>query len=633
MTELPSRIAAVLFDMDDTLVDSEAAWFAATEDVWTDAGGDPTGKGLLGCSIADLVEQFEADFPGADPAETERRLRERLSHHIGDAVAPMPGAVDLITRMSALFPITIASNSPSDIVAHVVDSLGWGAFFTARLGTEDVASPKPAPDLYLAAAAACGVDIADCVIFEDSPVGVQAARAAGAFVVAVGPAAAGAGHTSVESLLDPRVVAWRPGPVRRVTNPAGEELTTELARWGARIAQRSGAVAGERFEAMMRDTWCTTMSRNGDGVFVVTGDIPAMWLRDSSAQVLPFLRLQHVPQVAETLRGIVREQWRCIRIDPYTNAFNAGPTGAHFDESDGELDPNVWERKYEIDSLGFPVRLAHRIWRDSGDAAHLDDAVRRGCHAIVELWRREQRHFELSSYRHVRPAEPWDTLGEDGRGTPVAVTGMTWSGFRPSDDACRYGYNIPAQLMAVSALRCIAEFADHWDDAPLAAEARALAVEISDGVAAHGLIEGRYAYEVDGLGGVLWMDDANMPSLLSLPLTSDVAADDPVYLATRAWVLSDENPFFYRGKFAEGVGSPHTPEGYVWHIALAVQGLTGSESEGESCLATILATDAGTGLTHEGFDPDDPGLFTRPWFSWSNSMACELMMELVEPRG
>ena len=418
--------------------------------------------------------------------------------------------------------------------------------------------------------------------------------------------------------------------MRETTNPAGEELIAELDRWAARIAERCGTVAGERFRRMMLDTWCTTMSANGNGVFVLTGDIPAMWLRDSSAQALPFLRLLHVPQVADTLRGIVREQWRHIGGDPYANAFNAGPTGAHYDESDGDLDANVWERKYEIDSLAFPMRLAHWIWRDSGDASHLDEQVRHGCQAVVELWRREQRHFELSSYRHVRESEPWDTLGKDGRGSAVAYTGMTWGGFRPSDDACRYGYNIPAQLMAISALRCAAAFADHWNDASLGCEARQLANEIRGGVERYGIIDGRYAYEVDGLGGVLMMDDANMPSLLSLPLTSDVAVSDRTYLATRAWVLSDQNPCFYRGTFAEGVGSPHTPDGYVWHIALAVQGLTGSDDEAATCLQTILATDGGTGLTHESFDPDSPDRFTRPWFSWSNSMACELMMTIAE---
>jgi meiotically up-regulated gene 157 (Mug157) protein len=418
---------------------------------------------------------------------------------------------------------------------------------------------------------------------------------------------------------------------RPVTNPAGTALRSALADWRTRIASSLGEATGERFEAMMLDTWCTTMTPFDGGMFVITGDIPAMWLRDSSAQVWPFLRLAHVGQVASVLRQIVRTQWWFINLDPYANAFNASPSGAHGDPTDLPMHPRVWERKYEIDSLAFPVQLAYDLWRVTGDSGHLGANVHRGCRTIVDLWRREQRHFEASDYRHVRGSIPADTLGEDGRGTPVAVTGMTWSGFRPSDDACEFGYNIPAQLMAVKALRLIGEFAELWQDADLARDAAQLATEIDRGVAEYGVFGGRFAYEVDGLGGRLFMDDANMPSLLSLPLTSDVAVDDPRYLATRKWVLSPDNPFFYRGSFAEGVGSPHTPEGYVWHIGIAVQGLTGSPEEGRACLETILATDGGTGWTHEGFDPSDPTRFTRPWFSWSNSMACELMMHLVDP--
>ncbi len=418
--------------------------------------------------------------------------------------------------------------------------------------------------------------------------------------------------------------------MRPVTNPAGPGLTAELSRWAERIREALGATAAERFEAMMLDTWTTTMTPGPQGVFVITGDIPAMWLRDSSAQVLPFLRLSHVPEVAAGLRGVIARQWACIALDPYANAFNDGPTGAHFDTEDLDLNPGVWERKYEIDSLAFAVDLASRLWQATGEAGHLDQAVQAGCRAIVDLWRREQRHFEQSDYRHIRDSEPGDTLGSDGRGTPVAVTGMTWSGFRPSDDACRYGYNIPAQFMALRALRQIGEFAAHWGDDRLGVDAAALAAEIAAGIDEHAVVDGRFAYEVDGLGGQLFMDDANMPSLLSLPLTSDVAADDPRYLATRAWVLSELNPYFYAGSVARGIGSPHTPPEYIWHIALAVQGLTGSPAEARACLETILATDGGTGWTHEGFHVDDPTRFTRPWFSWSNSMACELMMTLAE---
>ncbi len=416
--------------------------------------------------------------------------------------------------------------------------------------------------------------------------------------------------------------------MRTITNPVGDELRSALQSWQGRITAEFGDDAGERFERMMLDTWTTTMSRNGEGIFVITGDIPAMWLRDSSAQVLPFLRLVDVPQVADVLRRLVLEQWRCIALDPYTNAFNATDTGAHYADEPG-LHPGVWERKYEIDSLGFPVQLAHQLWQATGDASHLTEAVHEGCRAIVDLWTLEQDHFGRSSYIHIRESEPWDTLGTDGRGTPVAVTGMTWSGFRPSDDACTYGYNIPAQLMAVMALRIIGEFAEHWGDEALAADAARLAGEISAGVDGFGMADGRFAYEVDGLGNQLLMDDANMPSLLSLPLNSDVAVDDPRYVATRAWVLSADNPYYYEGEFASGVGSPHTPPGYIWHIGLAVRGLTGTPEEGRACLETILATDGGTGWTHEGFDPDDPTQFTRAWFSWSNSMACELMMHLT----
>lgn len=417
--------------------------------------------------------------------------------------------------------------------------------------------------------------------------------------------------------------------MRTITNQAGPELRDAIDDWAARITTAAGRPAATMFTAMMLDTWCTTMSPTGERTFVITGDIPAMWLRDSSAQVLPFLQLTNIEEVVDVLRGLVREQWRCITLDPYANAFNASDTGAHFDAHDLELHPGVWERKYEIDSLAFPVQLAHQLWQSTGDVSHLDEAVRAGCHDIVALWRTEQRHEELSGYRHIRPNEPQDTLARDGRGTPVAVTGMTWSGFRPSDDACTFGYNIPGQLMAVMALRMIGEFATQWHDTALREEASALAADIGAGIDAHAMFEGRFAYEVDGLGNTLWMDDANMPSLLSLPLTSDVTAQDPRYTATRAWILSPANPFHYEGRAASGIGSPHTPERYIWHIALAVQGLTGNMDEARTCLDTLLATDGDTGWMHEGFHADDPTQFTREWFSWANSMACALMMRIA----
>ncbi|MCG6568530.1 HAD family phosphatase [Tessaracoccus sp. ZS01] len=207
---LPQRVAAVLFDMDNTLVASEDAWFAATRKLWEEVGGDATGKGVLGGTVSDVVDDFLREYPDADRTELSERMTNLIMANLAGGVRPTPGALALIERLSATMPITIASNSPTAIVEHVVSALGWGDLFTAALGTEDVERPKPAPDLYLAAAARCGVSIEDCVVFEDSPMGATAARASGAFVVTIGPETRHLGDVNVPDLTDPRITAWEP---------------------------------------------------------------------------------------------------------------------------------------------------------------------------------------------------------------------------------------------------------------------------------------------------------------------------------------------------------------------------------------------------------------------------------------
>ncbi|WP_040283861.1 HAD family hydrolase [Tessaracoccus massiliensis] len=210
-SQLPRRVAAVLFDMDNTLVASEDSWFAATRQLWEDAGADATGKEILGGTVGDVAAAFVADFPDADSAAVERDLTATLAANLtNDGVHPTDGAVELIERLSAKLPITIASNSPTSIVEQVVATLGWGHLFTAALGTEDVARPKPAPDLYTTAAQRCNADITQCVIFEDSPMGAESAVASGAFVVTIGPEAAHLGNLNVPHLTDPRIVDWNP---------------------------------------------------------------------------------------------------------------------------------------------------------------------------------------------------------------------------------------------------------------------------------------------------------------------------------------------------------------------------------------------------------------------------------------
>ena len=255
---------------------------------------------------------------------------------------------------------------------------------------------------------------------------------------------------------------------------------------------------------------------------------------------------------------------------------------------------------------------------------------------MVEVLRIEQHH-ECSDYRFIRTdCPPSDTLTHEGRGDPVAFTGMTWSGFRPSDDACRYGYLVPSNLFAVRALRGAERLAKLMGDDALAAEAEALGNEIAAGVEAFAKVDDPqfgeiYAYEVDGLGHANLMDDANVPSLLALPYLEVCAKDDPLYLRTRAFVLSHRNPYYREGSLAKGVGSPHTPEGYIWPIALCVQAMTSSDdAEVADILRMLMTTHADTGFMHESFDPDAPEKFTRPWFAWANSMFGEMLVRLYE---
>ena len=301
------------------------------------------------------------------------------------------------------------------------------------------------------------------------------------------------------------------------------------------------------------------------------------------------------------------------------------------------MSPWVWERKYEVDSLCYPIQLAYALWKVTGRTAHLTSDFRRAVSSILALWRCEQDHEASSPYRFERLTFPFDTretLPREGKGSPVAVTGMTWSGFRPSDDACTYGYLLPANMFAVVVLGYLAEMARSvLDDLPLHDEALRLRAEIDRGIQQHGLVEHPefgtiYAYETDGLGHHLLMDDANVPSLLALPYLGYCRPDDPIYLNTRRFVLSVCNPYFYRGTAAEGVGSPHTPSRYIWPIALLIQGLTADNNvEKDTMLDVLERTDAGTDLMHESFSADDPRAFTRPWFAWANSLFGEFLLE------
>lgn len=392
------------------------------------------------------------------------------------------------------------------------------------------------------------------------------------------------------------------------------------------------------FQSCYTNTLDTAVRFMDDGtVYVVTGDIPAMWLRDSAASLRPYLiPAAEDPELADLLVGVVHRQFLYIGIDPYANAFNDGPNGNCWERDETEMNDWLWERKYEVDSLCYPIQFAYLIWKNTGRTDQFDTVFVEGVRKILEVFGTEQYHEEKSGYRFVRRNSYYtDTLSRDGKGALVrSGTGMTWSGFRPSDDACTYGYLIPSNMFAVVVLGYLEEIA--WQilkDSALAEQAARFRNEIYEGIETYGITRKEgfgevYAYEVDGYGQYNLMDDANVPSLLSMDYLGYQGRNRQVADQTRRMILSEANPFYYKGQAADGIGSPHTPAGYIWHIALCMQGLTaGTMQEKKEVLDRIAATDGGKLLMHESFCAEDDTQYTREWFAWANAMFCELVME------
>lgn len=394
------------------------------------------------------------------------------------------------------------------------------------------------------------------------------------------------------------------------------------------------------FVSAFTDTLEKTIHYNQKGnVFVLTGDIPAMWLRDSVCQVRPFLYFVKTEEkLKQLILELLNQQYQLIQLDPYANAFNEEPNGAGHQDDITEMLPEIWERKYEIDSLCYPIQLAYLLWKNGDETSQFNKEFIQAVKTVIAVWEVEQHHETKSAYRFQRTHGALsDTLIREGKGSETAYTGMLWSGFRPSDDACEYGYLIPANLFATYVLGYLKEILPlfYENESALFERISRLKSEIEAGINKcaiyrHPVYGEIYAYEVDGLGNQNLMDDANVPSLLSLPFLHREAGHSAIYKQTRAFLLSADNPYYYQGTYAKGIGSPHTPEGFIWPIGLSIQALTSTDrQEKEALLEMLLQTNAGAGMMHESFDPDDPSVFTREWFSWANMMFCEVVLDLI----
>jgi meiotically up-regulated gene 157 (Mug157) protein len=304
------------------------------------------------------------------------------------------------------------------------------------------------------------------------------------------------------------------------------------------------------------------------------------------------------------------------------------------------MQPGLHERKWEIDSLCYPVRLAYQYWKRTGDTTPFDQDWRESVALTVKTFREQQRKNGHGPYKFERRTT-WATDGVPlgGYGYPAKPNGLICSMFRPSDDATIYPYLIPSNFFAVVSLRQAAEMiqAIHKDKA--AADAcTSLANEVEAALKAHAVVThpqfGKiYAYEVNGFGSYNLMDDANVPSLLAMPYLGSVPVSDPIYQNTRRYVLSPENPFFFKGTAGEGIGGPHAGMDMIWPMSIILRALTSTDDrEIKTCLNMLQRCHANTGFMHESFHKNDPTKFTRKWFAWANTLFGELIWKIYNEK-
>ena len=365
--------------------------------------------------------------------------------------------------------------------------------------------------------------------------------------------------------------------------------------------KRLGSFCKRSFDQTFR-----SVGRDG---FLFTGDIHDMWIRDSSAQVNQYLGMLHVSKYRHLVRSVIEKQTFYILFDAYANSYRSS-FDKHPSESDRLLGRHGWvaTRNFELDSGCYYFRLVYGYWKGVGKLLNVSDAVQR----LVEVYEVEQYHETRSTYRYPE-------LVRDGLGSKTGYTGMVWTGFRASDDACVYHYHIPDNVFLAVTLKYVMEMCYEWDDMELLDRVKRLRESVVNGLNRFGVKNGMYCYEVDGLGNCLMMDDANIPSLLSLPYLDPEQSvyRDQYYKKTKKFILSEKNPYYFKGVYS-GIGSPHTPKNHIWHLSMIMQAMLDHDM---NKVVEIMDT-AGSSL-HESFHVNDANRFTRHWFSWADSLFSE----------
>ena len=367
-----------------------------------------------------------------------------------------------------------------------------------------------------------------------------------------------------------------------------------------------------------------------------------MWLRDSTAQVWPYLPLVTKDEkIKNLIKGLINRQAKCVIRDSYANSFYKDLTKVSDHNKDIPTPiAGVHEQKWEIDSLCYVIRLSYNYYKLTKDDSIFDENWIKSTKLIYDTFLTEQRKDGKSPYTFIRNGTAMvDAPLFSGTGRPFKPNGLICSMFRPSDDATMYPFLIPSNIFASISMKQLSEiYKEQKIDELFSEKCLEMSIEIDNSVKKHAIKEhldfGKiYSYEIDGFGNNLYMDDANVPSLMSLAYLDSKFKDDKIYLNTRKFLLSNNNPYFLKGKAAEGQASPHTGKDKIWPMGIILRAMTSNDDdEIKKCLKMLVNTHANTGFMHEAFDKDNPNNYFRSWFAWANTLFGELIIKIQNER-
>ncbi|KAJ4364765.1 hypothetical protein N0V95_000713 [Ascochyta clinopodiicola] len=396
--------------------------------------------------------------------------------------------------------------------------------------------------------------------------------------------------------------------------------------------------------------------------FIITGDINAMWLRDSSNQMqsyLPLLNASSDPNsIASLYRGVINLQARYLLTSPYCNSFQPpveSGIGVALNDAASEdtvfptySNQSVFECKYELDSLGAFLQISTDYYRATGDYEFFGkfqwisavEAVLKVAHDMMLPTYGSEGEVLESPYTFTRQTtRATETFSNDGIGNPVANgTGLIRSGFRPSDDSTIFQLFIPANMMFSAFLASASEIMgklNTGNSTSLAQQMSALSDSLRNAIETYGTVNHPtyskvYAFEVDGFGSNAIMDDANIPSLLSAPFLG-YSIDAETYANTRNLILSATNPYYMRGPVINAIGGPHQGPGMAWPMASIVRILTSdNDDEITNELRQIVSSTDRLGLIHESINTFNQSDWTRQWFSWANGLFGQMILDLED---